>query len=107
GVLLNARGQPAGEVAIDLIAVENVTRTDKRIPHVSVRTGPDGTFTFAFIAPGQYLVGVNLKNPPPPSQVDHRSYHPGVTEPTEATVVTVDAGSRIQLTPFELPDWPL
>ena len=52
------------------------------------------------------MVGVNLKNPPPASQVDHRSYHPGVTDPSTATVVTIDAGSRFQLTPFQLPEWP-
>jgi hypothetical protein len=106
GVLLNSNGRPADDEAIELIAADNATRHDEQIPHVSVRTGPDGRFTFAFIAPGRYLVGVNLKNPPPPSQVDHRSYHPGVTDPSRATAVTIGAGSRVQLTPFQLPPWP-
>jgi hypothetical protein len=104
--LLNSTGRPADDEAIELIAVDNATRHDKQIPHVSVRTHGDGRFTFAFIAPGKYLVGVNLTNPPPASQVDHRSYHPGVTDPLRATVVTIDAGSRVQLTPFQLPQWP-
>jgi hypothetical protein len=106
GVLRNSNGRPADDEAIELIAADNATRRDKQIPHVSVRTDADGRFTFAFIAPGKYLVGVNLKNPPPASQVDHRSYHPGVTNPSTATVVTIDAGSRVQLTPFQLPQWP-
>ena len=107
GVLLSSSGRPIDDESIDLIAADNATRADKQIPHVSVRTGPDGRFTFAFIAPGKYLVGVNLGSPPPGSQVDHRSYHPGVKEPSKATAVTVDGASRIQLTPFQLPDWPL
>ena len=107
GVLLDSKGRPADEEPIDLIAVANAARTDKQIPHVSVRTGADGRFTFAFIPPGRYLVGVNLKNPPPASQVDHRAYYPGVTEPVRATEVPVDAGSRVQLTAFQLPNWPL
>jgi hypothetical protein len=106
GVLLNSNGRPADDEAIELIAADNATRRDKQIPHVSVRTDADGRFTFAFIAPGRYLAGVNLKNPPPASQVDHRSYHPGVTDPSRATVVSIDTGSRVQLTPFQAPQWP-
>jgi hypothetical protein len=106
GVLLNADGRPAADEPIELIAVQNATRADREIPNVTVRTGSDGRFTFAFIAPGNYLVGVNLKNPPPVSQLDRRAYHPGVTDPATATVVTIDAGSRIQLASFALPRWP-
>jgi hypothetical protein len=104
GVLLNADGRPAAGKAIDLIAAANASRADKLIPHVSVRTDADGRFTFAFIAPGKYLVGVNLKNPPRPSQLDRRSYHPGVATPAQATVVTVVPESRVRLTPFHQLD---
>jgi Carboxypeptidase regulatory-like domain len=105
GVLLNSNGRPADDEEIDLIAADIGTRGDKEIPHVSVRTNADGRFTFAFIPPGTYLVGVNLKNPPPASHVDHRSYHPGVTDSSKATVVTISPGNRLQLTPFQLPQW--
>jgi hypothetical protein len=104
GALLYADGRPAAGVAVDVIAAANASRADKLIPHVSVRTDADGRFTFAFIAPGKYLVGVNLKNPPRPSQPDRRSYHPGVATPAQATVVTIVPGSRIRLTPFQPPD---
>ena len=107
GVLLNSDETPADEETVDLIAVSSVARAEKQVPHVSVRTGADGRFMFAFISPGRYLVGVNLKNPPPPSELDRRSYHPGVTEPATATEVTVGVGSRIELVPFKLPEWPL
>jgi hypothetical protein len=106
GVLLNASRLPAIDEDLDLIAVDNATREAKQIPHVSVRSDANGRFTFAFIAPGRYLLGVNLKSPPPKSQVDHRSYHPGVTDPSSATVITVDGAGRIQLMPFQLPQWP-
>jgi hypothetical protein len=107
GIIRNADGSPADEEEIHLIATSSTGRTEKQIPHVWVRTGSDGRFTFAFIAPGTYLVGMNLKNPPPASQLDRRLYHPGVTDPQQATVVTVREGSRVQLTPFELREWPL
>jgi hypothetical protein len=103
GVLLDGDGRPAGGEAIELIAAVNATRRDQQIPHVSVRTGRDGRFTFAFIPPGRYLVGVNLRNPPRASQVDHRSYHPGVLDWARATVVTIDAGTRVRLTAYQLP----
>jgi hypothetical protein len=107
GVLRNIDGSPADEEEIDLIASSSAARSDKQIPHVSVRTGSDGRFTFAFIAPGTYLVGTSLRNPPPASQLDRRSYHPGVTDPRQATVVTVREGGRVELTPFQLREWPL
>jgi hypothetical protein len=107
GTLLNHDGRPAIDEPIDLIALVNAGSTDKQLPHVSVRTDPDGRFTFAFIAPGQYLVGVNLKDPPPASQVDRRAYHPGVVTPATATVVPIDGGGLVELPPFALPQWPV
>ena len=95
GVLLDSAGRPAAGEPVELIAAANATSRDKQIPHLSARTDPEGRFAFAFMPPGNYLVGVNLKNPPPASQVDLRSYHPGVSEPPRATVVAVEAGSRI------------
>ncbi len=56
--------------------------------------------------PGRYLIGLHLNVPRPGSPLDRRSYHPGVTAPAEASVVTVAPGSRIDLTPFTLPTWP-
>ena len=107
GVLLDSAGRPAAGEPVELIAAANATSRDKQIPHLSARTDPEGRFAFAFMPPGNYLVGVNLKNPPPASQVDLRSYHPGVSEPPRATVVAVEAGSRIQLAPFQLAEPPL
>jgi hypothetical protein len=107
GLLRNADGSPAADEEIDLIAASSAARVDKQIPHVSVRTGPDGRFTFAFVATGTYLVGANLKSPPPAAQLDRRSYHPGVTSAGQATVVTVTGGGRIDLAAFRLPEWPL
>ena len=52
-------------------------------------------------------MGSGLDVPPPPSQLDRRSYHPGVTTTADATVVTIEAGSRIALTPHALPEWPV
>jgi hypothetical protein len=106
GVVLSAEGRPVQNQAVGLIAAVNATRHDKQIPHVSVRTGRDGGFTFAFIPPGSYLVGVNLRNPPRGSRVDHRSSYPGVPDWSRAIVVTITAGSRVQLSPYRLPRLP-
>lgn len=107
GMLVYADGRVADGETIDLIAAENASRLDREIPSVTVRTGAEGRFAFAFIPPGRYLIGSNLRNPPPASQIDRRAYHPGVTDSTRATVVTIEAGSRIQLTQFRLPEWPV
>jgi hypothetical protein len=45
---------------------------------------------------------VNLKSPPPSSQLDRRLYYPGVARATEAAVITVTSGARVELDPFSL-----
>jgi hypothetical protein len=106
GVLLTSDGRPAAGEYVILIAAANADRASPPIPHVSVRTGVDGRFTFAFMPPGRYLIGLHLNVPRPGSPLDRRSYHPGVTAPAEASVVTVAPGSRIELMPFTMPTWP-
>lgn len=105
GVLLDADGKPAGHRMIELIAVASTVPDRDPIRPASIRTDSDGRFTFAFVAPGTYLVGVSVRNPPPSSSAS-RVYYPGVTDGVQATEVTVDTGGRIQLTPFQLPDRP-
>jgi hypothetical protein len=106
GVVLEADGRPADAQTVDLIAVQNAASADKLVPHVSTRADQNGRFTFAYVASGTYLLGVNLKDPQSGRRLDRRSYHPGVTSVGAATVVRVEAGGRIQLEPFRLAQWP-
>ena len=105
GIVRSADGAPVGDELVDLIPL-GAERLATNVPHVRVRAGRDGRYTFAFIPPGRYLVGLNLARPPAPSRLDQRSYHPGVSDPGQGTIVEVKEGSRIQLMPFGPPAQP-
>jgi hypothetical protein len=106
GILRLANGRPADDEAVELIAAENAGRAGGSIPHLTVRTGVDGRFTFAFVPRGTYVVGLNLGNPPPPTDLDRRSYYPGVLDAAAATRIAIEPGSRVGLEPLTIPEWP-
>jgi hypothetical protein len=107
GVLLRPDGRPAGNTFLEVISVANVNVNidgatgGPMFPRVRVRTDADGRYTFAFIPAGRYVLGPILSEVRP----HNRYYHPGVTEPSRATVITVKPGSRIELPPFRLLEW--
>jgi hypothetical protein len=104
GRLLAPDGSPAADERVDLVAVAQASSVGREIPHVSARTDSDGRYTFAFVAPGQYLIGINLANPPAATRVDRRAYYPGSADVAGATAVTViGRGARVELAPFRLP----
>jgi len=107
GRLLAPDGSPAADQRVDLVAVSQADRVAQTIPHVSAWTDADGRYTFAFIAPGQYFVGISLANPPSATRIDRRAYYPGVSALEDATIVTVsEPGARVELQPFRLPAQP-
>jgi hypothetical protein len=97
GALFDARGRPLVDEPVDLIAAVNASSTARTVRAVSVRTGADARFEFAFVATGEYVVGFNLKAPPSLSQLDRR---------VAAAPVTVAGESRIDIGALRLPEWP-
>jgi hypothetical protein len=107
GRLLAPDGSPAADHRVDLVAVSQANRVEQTIPHVSAWTNADGRYTFAFIAQGQYVVGINLADPPAYTRIDRRVYYPGVSALEDATIVTVsEPGARVELQPFRVPAPP-
>jgi hypothetical protein len=94
GVLRGHGGQPLVRVSVDLVPAD--IERDERSGHVrgmgSVTTDLSGQFEFPGRPAGRYYLGVNLYNSPPVSAAYPRTYYPGTTDPTAATLVIVERG---------------
>lgn len=99
GVLRNATGRPAADSEVHLIPAAVSDGPDPPM-FVPAYTDQNGRFEFGFAPPGRYHVGLNLNRKPTALALDRRLYHPGVTDRSRATVITIREGSRVQLAEF-------
>jgi hypothetical protein len=65
-----------------------------------------GEFEFRYVGPGRYVVGVGLQQGVRPGQLDRRRFYTETRDPAAATVVTLESGERLQLSPFRLAPLP-
>ena len=70
---------------------------------LNAQTDAGGSFEFSDVAPGQYVVGVDLTRRMDPIAVFPRTFHPGTSDPALATVVKLDGGQHLDLEPMTLP----
>lgn len=64
-------------------------------------TGKNGAFEFTAMAAGQYVLGVNLFEPPRVSHPFPATYYPSAARRNDATIVTV-ADQKVELEPLVL-----
>src|SRR5262249_9086106 len=107
GKLVNSEGAPASEVNIMLIPADTDGNDEKRQEReVSRNTDEHGLYNFDGIPPGEYVIVVNYKGQP--SEFDPpfpRAYHPGTSDPTQASVFNISEGQEIEAPDFRLPLW--
>jgi hypothetical protein len=102
GVVRNTSGEPAEGAQVEVMAVERVGATGN-IEALRTRTGAGGSFEFADVPPGRYVVGVDLTRRMDPKLVFPATFHPGTPDPALATVVQLDRGNRHDLESMTLP----
>lgn len=96
GRVFDAEGQPVGKVLVTLIEAADyeIERDYSRLE----RTDEEGHYSFAGVPPGRYLLAMNLTRFPQaddPTNGFPRSYYPGVVDPAQATVISLDAGKKL------------
>jgi hypothetical protein len=104
GTVVDHTGKPA-TVRLSLVplneAGEEVAPAEGSVDSYA---NAEGMFEFDWIAPGRYRLAVNARSQPgsydPPYP---RVYLPGVTGPSEATIVTVTEGQGYEAREFRLP----
>ncbi len=105
GRLLTDEGEPASKLDVKLIPADTEGKEEEwRGREISSYTDKDGRYIFSQIPSGQYVVVVNYKGQP--GQFDPpypRTYLPGTSDPSQATVLTIAEGQEIEAVDFRLP----
>ena len=88
GRILDEHGRPVNQQRVVLQPFQSTNAY-----HADARTNEDGEFEIASVAPGAYVLGVNLMDPPACSLPYPPIFHPGTTARAEATRIVVVRGT--------------
>jgi hypothetical protein len=95
GRVLDAEGKPLAGVEMSLISEKWQEEEEikdgnvKSFQTLNGATGSDGKYKIERVAPGRYLLGVNVIRPTPQSPYP-RIFYPGVSDIKQAEVITVE-----------------
>ncbi|HET8783365.1 MAG TPA: hypothetical protein VFM63_13155 [Pyrinomonadaceae bacterium] len=100
GKVLDAQGMPAPDVLMELVPF---SREDKSYPEF-VRTDKEGRYALRLLKPARYYLGVRIHGSAGSSYVPYpQTYYPGVKDRSQATVITIAEGQRLELEELILP----
>jgi len=100
GIVLDAQGMSAADVLMELVPV---SREDNAYPSF-VRTDKEGRYEMKLLKPGRYHLGVRIVGSAGSTYVPFpQTYYPGVSDRSQATVISVSEGQRIELDELVLP----
>lgn len=103
GIVLNADGQPAAGVALEVMSADRVASTVP-VETMTAKTGSGGYYEFSEVPPGRYVFGVNLRRTMRESgDMYPKTFYPGTSAASDAAVIDVADGNRLELEPFRLP----
>lgn len=102
--VLDAVGKPAVRTTLELI--EANTLRDDRPRAKPQKTYADGRVEWSNVAPGRYVIGMNVTTPANPARGRARLFYPGVTDPASAFEFEVGVGERVELDTLRLPALP-
>jgi hypothetical protein len=89
-------GDDSGTVGEDIWP--ELVFADEKNTDISIRSGKlseEKTFKFAFLPPGRYYVGFNLRGGPSIQSPYPEFYYPGVEDRSKATLITLTEGQKV------------
>jgi hypothetical protein len=106
GSIRHATGVPAAGVRVQLMRMEYVDSTDL-VDTIDVTTDASGRFEFSGVTPARYVLGVDLHRQfylaSDSDAVFGPTYHPGIPDALQATIVDIRGGERHDLAEMTLP----
>jgi hypothetical protein len=103
GRVVDDRGRPvADDVQVSVVTVASAKLAFDRRLSRSAYTN-NGRYEFEGLPPGQYLLGVSIKDPAEPTTPYETTYYPSGSDPGRARVFTLTAGERLTGIEIRLP----
>lgn len=100
GKVLDAQGMSAADVLMELVPVSREDHADPSF----VKTDKEGRYEMKLLRPGRYHLGVRIAGSAGSTYVPYpQTYYPGVKDPSQATVIAIAEGQRIELNELVLP----
>ena len=99
--LIDGDGDPLADIKLSAVPLDHDWSKDDLTGVRETTTGQDGAFEFGSMTSGQYVVGVNLFDPPRVKQPFPATYYPDATSRNDAAIVTVADGD-VELEPLVL-----
>lgn len=100
GKVVDSAGLPAADVLMELMPIGGNTY----ISSTFVRSDSEGRYEMKLIAPGRYLLGVRIVGSAGATYVPFpQTYYPGVSEKSEAAIITISEGQHFEANDFILP----
>lgn len=104
GRLVDAGGKPAPDVQVTLIPLDAEGRMITTEVEYPAHMENDGEYRFEPLSAGRYLVAINPKGTPRVGGSPYRkTFYPGASDASQATVITLAEGQEVKLDDFHLP----
>ena len=101
GHVLKPDGKGLAKANVELIAVDS--EVVRRFGGDTAWAEEDGSYKLSEIAPGRYLLGINISSSPDKDAPYPRIYYPGVTDRSTATVIEIGLGQKLSDIDIHLP----
>jgi hypothetical protein len=100
GRLLDDHGLPLGIKRIDLKLADDPAKSARQL---WARTEADGGFQFTGLAPGRYILGINVGDAPAKDLPYETTYYPSTPDESKAEVLVIGEGEQRAGISFRLP----
>ena len=103
GRVLRIDGTGLAKATVELMPVEAEPGSLRRLGLDQDYANDEGEYELAQVAPGRYLLGVNLTSSPDQESPFPRTFYPGTTDQSKATVIEVALGQKLSGLDIRLP----
>jgi hypothetical protein len=101
GTLVDSAGKPISYAPVDLVASEEPELRRGRFDEITDETGH---FEFIKVLPGEYVLGINIRNGPFSFRPYPALYFPGVQTRRDAAIIRLYGSEQLDGFEFVLPD---
>jgi hypothetical protein len=103
GRVVDSEERPVPGLLVDLVKADSVGKDFREIRSRYVESDDEGRFEFRMLPPGRYVLGVNIHKAPDSSAPYLRTYFPGVSDTSRATIISIGDGTKLKDYDLRLP----